>query len=240
MATGALTEEIAQNLEEAAEATRKINSAGVGYFVGGVCFGAAIGFFFGYRFNREKIRAEIFKESEEELDKIREVYRQKAVAAQEKRSVEEIIEERGYSKNEITSEDQVRPLPPPVPIFSKPESAVSHEGWNYPEEMQNRSPEHPYVVHQDEFFDPETGYSQVTYTYYALDDVLVGEDERPIPHADLIVGQDNLKFGHGSDDENVVFIRNDKLELEMQVCRLPNGSYEQDVMGLEHSNDEPD
>ena len=31
--------------------------------------GAAVGFYFGYRWNREKIKAEAFKESEEEIDK---------------------------------------------------------------------------------------------------------------------------------------------------------------------------
>ena len=48
---------------------------------------------------------------------------------------------------------------------------------------------------------------------------LYEEDEQPLPHGDLIVGQDNLKCGHGTDDPDVVFVRNDKLQLEMEICR---------------------
>jgi hypothetical protein len=76
----------------------------------------------------------------------------------------------------------------------------------------------------------------VTYTYYSGDDVLVGEDERPIPHGDAVVGQGNLKFGHGTDDENVVYVRNDQLRLEMEICRT-NSSFEEEVLGLEHDLD---
>ena len=86
----------------------------------------------------------------------------------------------------------------------------------------------------------EKGYSQVTYTYYAIDDVLVDEEnDHPLPHADIVVGLDNLQFGHGTDDDNVVFVRNDKLEIDMEICRL-NKSFEEEVLGIEpHDTDAP-
>lgn len=254
MAAGALTdavvEEVAVNLEEAAEITRKIDTKGVGFFLGGVSVGVAIGFYFGYRFNREKIKAEAFKESREEVEQIREVYQQKIVAAQQKRSVNEIIEEKGYA---VEASPEKRLLPPPVPMSRNepqptdgPDYHAEHaawrerqsgntETWDYPAEMAQRTPDEPYVIHQEEFNEEEPGYPQVTYTYYATDDVLTGEDDIPVPHADIVVGQTNLKFGHGTDDENVVYVRNDKLELEMEICRSP-GSYEIEVLGLEHSD----
>ena len=236
MAIGALTEEVAENLEEAAEITRRIDTRAVGILLGGICIGAAVGFYFGYRFNKEKIKAEAYKNSEEEVDKIREIYQQKLLATQSKPSIEEVIEERGYTQV-ITEEE--RPLKPPVPVAAPPvvvyESGKSKdENWHYPVELSSRSVEFPYVIHQDEFKNKESGYNHVTYTYYAEDDVLVDEDEHPLPHADLIVGQNNLKFGHGTDDIDVVFVRNDKLELEMEICRIPK-SYEQEVLGLEHT-----
>lgn len=238
----AVAEEIAENLEEAAAVTRGINGKSVGLVLGGALVGAAVGFYFGYRFNREKIRAEAFKESEAEVDKIREVYMQKTVAAQEKPTIEEVIEERGYSTKIDTSVvgppgPGERPLKPPVPIHEPltviPEPKSKDFGWDYPTELAARTPEVPYIIHQDEFRESVDGYSQVTYTYYAGDDVLVDTDERPLPHADIIVGQGNLRWGHGADDIDVVFVRNEKLELDMEICRSPK-SYEEEVLGLEH------
>lgn len=229
MAIDALTEEVAENLEEAAAATRAIDTGAVKYFLGGVAFGAVIGFYFGYRFNREKIRAEAFKQSDEEIQKIRDLYHQKTVAATPKPSVEEVIEKRGY----------VRPLKPPVPLNEHPlMRRAQDEGWDYEIELANREEDVPYVIHQDEFNEEEpAGYNSVTYTYYAGDDVLCDEDGKPLPHADIIVGQENLKFGHGADDEDVVFVRNDRLELEMEICRVP-GSYEEEVLGLQNETQE--
>lgn len=244
MATGALIEEVAENLEEAAELTRKIDSRAVGILLGGIGVGFAIGFYFGHRYNKEKIRLEAFKESEIELDKIREVYRQKVMVAEPKPSVQELIDERGYS---VKAPEPEHRLPAPVPIREKPTAveptAVESDepDWIYSYELSKRTPEHPYVIHQDEFMAEEReGYSQVSYTYYEADDVLCAEDDKPLAHRDLTVGQDNLRFGHGSTDPNVVYVRNDRLELEMEITRS-SGSYEEEVMGLdpelEHGDD---
>ena len=234
-----VVEEVATNLEEAAAVTRRINPQAVGYFAGGLALGLVAGFYFGHRWNREKIKAEAFKESEAEVEKIREVYQQRIVAAREKPSVEEVIEERGYSTRETESVE--RPLKAPVPVIEPPltlpgtvtygESKSKNEGWNFPEELAGRTSEAPYVIHQDEFNGDDNGYAHVTYTYYSEDDVLTDEDDTPLPHADLIVGQDNLKFGHGTDDPDVVFVRNDRIEVEMEICRLP-ASYAEEVLGL--------
>lgn len=239
MAAEAVVEEVAQNLEEAAQLTRKINTKGLGIFLGGLGVGLAVGFYFGHRFNREKIRAEAFRESEEEVEKIREVYRQKAVASQEKPTVDEVIAERGYSTK---AAEEVRPLKPPVPISGAPvvvtretEVIITDPDWVYERELAARTPDRPYVIHQDEFIQNELEYNQVAYTYYAEDDVLADEDDHPVAHGDIVVGSENLKFGHGSGDANVVFVRNDKLRLEMEIIRSPK-SYEQEVMGLEHES----
>ena len=51
------------------------------------------------------------------------------------------------------------------------------------------------------------------------------------------VGQDNMKrFGHGCDDPNVVFIRNEKLATDFEVLRH-NGSYAEEVLGLVETDD---
>src|SRR5580765_7234775 len=232
MAIDTVVEEVAENLEEMAEATRRINTNSLGFFFIGVGVGFGLGFYWGYKFNKEKIKAEAFKQSEEEVEKIRKLYAQKTVAAEPKPSVEELIEEKGYD----------RPLPPPVPGIVEPVVVIEKDknsDWDYAVEIQGRVEGEPYVIHQDEFMQNETDYKRVEYTYYAADDVLVDdENAHPLPHADLIVGVNNLKFGHGTDDDDVVFVRNDKYELIMEICRSPE-SYEEKFLGIENS-DEPD
>jgi hypothetical protein len=225
----AVAEEVATNLEEIAEVTRRIDGRAVSFLLGGVVLGIPVGFYFGYRWNKEKIRAEAFQQSDEEIEQVKEMFRLRDVARSEKPTVQQVIEERGYStKSE-------RPLAAPVPIslapaIPPPVAEPKEDGWDYPYELAQRSPEQPYVIHQDEFKGTESGYSQTTYTYYEVDDVLTNTDDTPVPNGDIVVGQDNLKWGHGTDDPDVVFVRNDKLELEMEICRVPK-SYEEEVLG---------
>lgn len=236
MAIEGVAEEIATNLEEVAEVTRRVDTRAVGFLFGGILIGASVGFYFGHRWNREKIKAEAFKESQEEVEKIREMYRQKStltgVVSALKPPVEQIIEERGYS----TKEPETRPLKAPVPMHleavpppvQEPLEEAPPE-WNYGWELANRKKDEPYVIHKDEW-DGSEGFTQTSYTYYEVDDVLTDTDDRPLPHADLVVGQTNLKFGHGSGDPNQVYVRNEKLEMEMEIIRVPR-SYEEEVLG---------
>jgi hypothetical protein len=99
--------------------------------------------------------------------------------------------------------------------------------------LQNRNEDRPYVIHQDEFESKESGYDQISYTWFAVDEVMVEEGHTdPLTQTDFAVGLENLKFGHGTDDIDVVYVRNDKLELEMEITRHP-GSYEEEVVGLD-------
>jgi hypothetical protein len=237
-AVAGVAEEVALNLEEVAEVTRKVNSSALGFFVSGVGVGCAVGFYVGYRIAKAKTRAEAMADAEDEIELMRVHYQQKTIASEPKPTAEQIIEERGYSTFEPPAPP--RPLPAPVPVDEPIETPAvvldvgksKNDGWNFPKELEARSADAPYVIHQDEFNEDENGYNHVTYTYYAQDDVLVDEDDRPLPHGDLVVGQDNLKFGHGADDVDVVYVRNDRLQIEMEICRS-SGSYEQEVMGLE-------
>ena len=253
MAAGALAEEVveevATNLEEVAQATRQLDARALGYLGIGIGVGVVVGFYFGHKWNREKIRAEAFKASEEEVEAIRETYRRKELVAVDKPTVEQIIEERGYS----THADLERPLPAPVPIIETPSALVAAPdepvvpvvedtgknkdlGWSYPVELARRSPDAPYIIHQDEFSNSEHGYEKVVYTYWSGDDVLTDEDNQPLVNGVDIVGADNLKWGHGADDFNVVFVRNDKLNLEAEICRDPR-SWEEEVGGLDGPED---
>lgn len=100
MATAALAEEVASNFEEAAVVTRKLSGAGVGYFGFGVVVGAAIGFYYGHKYLKEKLRAEAFEESKAEVEKIREVYSLRASTREKPGSPEDVVREQGYTVEE--------------------------------------------------------------------------------------------------------------------------------------------
>lgn len=107
--------------------------------------------------------------------------------------------------------------------------------WNAQEELKRRNQERPYVVHRDEVHATD-GYDSVSMTYYVGDDVLCNERDEVIDPADRedLVGEANLdRFGHGSGDPSIVYIRNDNLEILYELVRSPN-SYAEEVHGFRH------
>lgn len=80
----------------------------------------------------------------------------------------------------------------------------------------------PYVVSADEALNNEAEYAESTLTYYVGDAILTGENEEPLDDKSklLLVGT-NLPdtFGQLSGDENVVYIRNDRIRMYLEVVR---------------------
>lgn len=107
--------------------------------------------------------------------------------------------------------------------------AAPSDDWDYEKEVRNRSTEAPYVLHRDEFYADEKGYSQITLTYYSGDNIMVDEDDSPIYSHELITGP--MLFGHGSEDPNVFHVRNDKRRAEYEILYDP-GLYSIEVLGL--------
>lgn len=108
-------------------------------------------------------------------------------------------------------------------IFDKPD-----DNWDYDVELGNRSSEMPYIIHVDEFVADEMGFKQDTLTYYEGDDVMCDSMDTPVYNYSSMMGE--LKFGHGSNDKNVVYIRNEKLNMEWEVLRH-TGMYTTEVLG---------
>lgn len=94
----------------------------------------------------------------------------------------------------------------------------------------DRNTRKPYVLSQMEFEEGEFDYSQNTLTYYEVDQVLTDDRDQPIHHMQKIVGTEHLNFGERSNDPNVVYIRNNELEVDFEVCRSP-GSFTEEVLG---------
>lgn len=116
------------------------------------------------------------------------------------------------------------------------DAPVDH--WNYATEARNRRPDVPYIIHFDEFQQNEPEHEQVTYTYYEVDDILADERDTTIDDMDATIGLGNLgKWGHGSNDPNVVYVRNEKIKTDFEILR-DRGSYEATSSGsIRHSHD---
>lgn len=191
-----------------------------------------------------------------------------AAEAQDKPSVKEIVAEKGYdtaSEVDLPSKYgsvDVRPTRPPVPVQESPrgpfppreiptpidpsarvfrtESAEKDkdEDWDYTIELARRNDLEPYIIHQDEHLLNESGYSQVSYIYYSIDDVLVDEDDPTtiLNNRENLIGKEALeRFGHGADDYNLVHVRNSELQMEFVINRI-SGSWEEEVLGLDRND----
>lgn len=110
-----------------------------------------------------------------------------------------------------------------------------HDGglFKYDDEIPNRSEDEPYVISEDEYIYQEKGYETACLTYYKLDDSLCDDKEILVDNVDMLIGTENLKrFGHGSTNEDVVFVRNDGIGMEFEIEQV-NRSYKSFVMGFE-------
>jgi hypothetical protein len=107
------------------------------------------------------------------------------------------------------------------------------DDWDYEAEKNIRSDKEIYVIHRDEYVADEMGYHQSTIEFYVQDAVMVDVLEHPIYNYTDFVGHEALdQFGHGSGDNDVVYVRNEREKAEFEVLRN-SGSYEREVLGLE-------
>jgi hypothetical protein len=102
------------------------------------------------------------------------------------------------------------------------------EDWNYEQEVAKRTPDKPYIIHRDEYYDNENDDRQSTLTYYEGDNILCDSHDTPVYDVENVVGF--LQFGHGSQDPNICYVRNERLMAEYEVLR-DGGYYQVEVLG---------
>lgn len=171
----------------------------------------------------EKLHGE---ENMEDPEAVKTMRSYQGVTVEEESIVEAPPDAVTVAKNIFAERDRVAPAPVP-----KKES----DDWDYETELRIRAenPDRPYIISQDEFFEGEKDYEQTSLTYYEGDDTLVDDKDVAVPDSDGTVGDDNLmQFGHGSNDSSMLYVRNDRLELDFEVA-LHQGKYTVDVLGFE-------
>lgn len=115
------------------------------------------------------------------------------------------------------------------------DDAETTPGWDMRLEIADReaNPGRPYVISFEEHQANEEAFEQVTLTYYEGDKTLADEREQIVDNTDYLVGEDNLlRFGHGSHDPNVVYVRNDQVSMDFEIA-LSKGTYAEEVAGVD-------
>ena len=249
--------------EKTRQVARTLTKNRIGFYALGMGVGAITGYFVAKRVLETKYSkiadAEIDEMREHYQAKARAL---EAEAA--KRPVEEIVKERGYSESNDEAPPMAVQPPAQSPLTAEEieeaedggdpphwdpereeksetrnlfqEVEVTHV-WDWHEERKKRSPDIPYVIHYDERFETEE-YSDVTLTFYDGDGVICNERDEIVDPNDIdrLLGEKNLnRFGHGSNDASIVYIRNDELQIIYEVIKTPN-SYAEEVHGFSHDD----
>ncbi len=182
---------------------------------------------------------------------------ERTATPEEVAEAESIIDREGYIPYDKIK-TQVTPPATPVDMIHSAEkivqeaSAVSEEivrniwesddpdtYFDFEEELQRREdrPEFPFVITKEEFDQAEADYQQGSLTYFDGDNILIDDTDKPCD-LDFTIGAENvLRFGHGSGDKNIVYIRNPKLELDFEVTQSL-GTFTKEVLGYDGGESE--
>jgi hypothetical protein len=97
----------------------------------------------------------------------------------------------------------------------------------------------PYIITHDEFFGHRKHYQKLTIMYYRASDDLCDDQEVPIPDVRGTIGLGTTdKFGQNQDEPNILYVRNDRMETDFEVC-LDYGSYTERVLGYGTASPKP-
>lgn len=198
--------------------------------------GAAVGFVAGYYVSQrrnpiEVIHVDISKKEHKDVEEVEEAPKNPIV-------VEKLVIDADEFESQIKAQKDLKQEIEEIrekdrEILSRPTNNVFtmdvDEVWDYEAELAGRKPDGPYVIHKDEFMENEFEYSQETLTFYEGDEIMADQTDAPLWGWFDMMG--TLKFGHGSEDPNVVYIRNDALHFEWEILRH-TGRFEVEVGGM--------
>lgn len=256
-----IVEAVGEETLEVAESVRRITGRDMGLTFFGSCVGTIGGLVIGAWWMKQKMLGEIEDRVQAETSELRNYYRQKVAALEEreeKKPLSEVVEDLEYAPKEaghiayhkVGSEpDKPKPDvtiafdedPQSVQnVFTNPAAKVETPDWDYATEVKGRMDKDIFIIHRDEYMENAWDFDSITLTYFEGDDVLSNERDEVIPDQDGTVGLENLsKFGHGSNDPNIVYVCNKEKAVVIEVVHS-DGRYATEVHGfteddLQHS-----
>lgn len=245
-------EVIAEQFTHAAEISRAMTPRQLGISISAVVIGAALGGYAGYRFAEKRLATKFEALMVEETEKLRQHYTQKVTAKAEqvgKPALNKVVQDLGYTPQgepmeiipatpsaimqaaTVQDEPTVEVNVETVNVFETQDGAKFE--WDYAVELKSRDVRIPYVINYVEWQENPHGHEKVDLVYYEGDEVLSDDSDKVVEYADEAVGLSNLeRFGHGSGDPNVVFVRNEVREIDYEIARS-HGMYAQEVHGFD-------
>lgn len=213
--------------------------------IGAAVAGFAVGYYVCRARLENKFETELAKESAAAHDFYRDKYEKVELEKRENRHVKKIQDQR-EKLNEMLkeSEEELKEqIEQAKPVLSNYQTGSLRQQMSLipsiPSKPTKRDENQPHIITDEEFLMSEDlRYEQYTLTYYAGDDVLVNQEDKPVEGKQrlITVGEDNLKFGEKSNDPRIVYIRNPQLTMDLEVI-LNDGKYSVEVLGLDDVGD---
>lgn len=184
--------------------------------------------------------------ADQEIAQFKEEYHNESrrIAAQNEAAKDEIMStpDLGYAPSGAVIRDgsDLGQVPDDIRNSIFPEAPA--EEWDIAQEILQREqngPTVPYIISQEEFMEGVDHYEQITLTYYEEDEVLADIKDEPVPEQEKLIGDGNLEFGRGSNDPNIVYVRNENNMVDLEIIRS-SGSFAEEVHGItpiKHSDD---
>ena len=257
-----VVEAVGEETLEVAETVRRITGRDMGFAFFGSCVGTIGGLAIGAWWMKQRMTLKMDEIVLAETEELRTYYRQKVQALEEreeKKPLAEVVEDLEYAPKEaghiayhkvgstpdktidLDLDSTQEPVQETQNIFSNPHPDIETPAWDYAREIKARADKDIFIVHRDEYMENAWQFDQITLTYFEGDDVLSNERDEIIKDQDETVGLENLaKFGHGSNDDNIVYICNKHRAVLIEVVHS-NGRYATEVLGfseddLQHSS----
>lgn len=248
-----ITEETIDLIENQLSEAQRIVKNNPWFIAGALVVGAAVGGFIAYKIAVKKTALKYEVVLAEEIEAAKEFYKrldkagefetpESAVAALAPEVVvetatEALVSYQGRERVAYNRPEDIVVTPPaedPRPPIKNVFAESDPRDWDYAAEQKAReeNPGVPYVISFEEFEENPDSHEQLTLTYYAGDDTLADDKDSVVDNPNYTVGDDNLaRFGHGSNDNKVVYIRNERVSADFEVLRS-EGSYSVEVLGM--------
>jgi hypothetical protein len=226
-----------------AKAKTSINTLALAFSALGV---AAAGAAAGYQYAVRKLSEEFIEELELEVERTKKHYSQ--IKKTEYPTVQDAADallpiSRGELKERvaslITQAEYGDPAPEEPGMTQVAQNIFTDvENWDADAEEAQRDPSKPYILEHDEFYTSDR--NSVTLTWFAGDGVLSDEKDEFVPDVDAVVGEANLeRFGHGSRDPLILYVRNEGLDLDFEIVYSEN-KYTKQILGFDVKDDDDD
>ena len=214
--------------------------------VAAVAVGVVVGFGLGYVVAVKKLGRKYEQMVAEEVVEMQLHYKRandvKVEIDREKPALDKVVAELGYVApspvaqplmiapviEKAEAEEQV------LNVFAQPQPEIP-EQWDFAEEAKKRQPGVPYVIHQSEIEEDEHE-NVINLTYFEGDDVLANQADEALDQEDTIGLAALSRFGQGSGDDNIVYVRNEEYNSVYEVVKS-YGTYAQEVHGFDPTDE---